>query len=42
MFSEYADGVDLAVPDRSNYTGRGLRFRLTPLREQYAFPVLDS
>jgi hypothetical protein len=39
MFSEYADGADLATPSRSNYTGRAVRFRFTPLRQQYALPA---
>jgi hypothetical protein len=38
FFTEYADGVDLATPSRANYTGRGIRFRMTPLRQQYALP----
>ena len=39
LFAEYADGTDLATPDRAGYTGRGLRFRFTPLRRQYALPA---
>lgn len=38
MFSEYADGSDLATPNKANYTGRGVRFRFTPLRQRYALP----
>lgn len=38
MFAEYTDGTDLATPNRANFTGRGLRFRFTPLRRQYALP----
>ena len=39
MITEYADGADLAVPNRSGYVGRGVRFRMSPLRQQYARPV---
>lgn len=52
MFTEYVDGTDLATPNRANYTGRGIRFRFTPLRRQYALdgvqpadpplPILDG
>lgn len=38
MSGEYTDGTDLATPNRANFTGRGLRFRFTPLRRQYALP----
>ena len=33
--SEYVDGDVLATPDRDGYFGRAVRFRHTPLREQY-------
>ena len=36
LWTVYTDGSMLATPDRSNYTGRALRFTFTPLREQYA------
>lgn len=36
MWTTYSDGTILAVPDRANYSGRALRFQMTPLREQYA------
>lgn len=36
MFTQYSDGETLEVPDRANYSGRAIRFQLTPLREQYA------
>lgn len=36
MMSRYEDGSVLATPNRSGLHGRGLRFRFTPLREQYA------
>lgn len=39
MLTEYSDGADLAVPNRSGYVGRGVRFRMTPLRQQYARPT---
>lgn len=42
MLSEYADGLDLATPNRSNFTGRGIRFRFSPLRQQFALPALGS
>lgn len=32
----YEDGTTLSVPDRSGILGRAVRFRLTPLRLQYA------
>lgn len=35
MWSEYIDGAVLATPDRNGFNGRGLRFRFSPLREQY-------
>lgn len=38
VFSAYLDGADLATPDRSNILGRAIRFRITPLRRQYALP----
>lgn len=38
LFAEYTDGTDLATPNRADFTGRGLRFRFTPLRRQYALP----
>jgi hypothetical protein len=39
MFSEFNDASDLATPSRSGYTGRGVRFRFAPLRQQYAQPA---
>lgn len=36
MFCEYAGGDVLASPSRDGYYGRAIRFRLTPLRRQYA------
>lgn len=36
MWFEYVDGNILEVPDRDNTYARGVRFRFTPLREQYA------
>lgn len=42
MFSEYEGGTDLATPERSGFIGRALRFRFTPLRQQYAQPSVDS
>lgn len=38
MFAEYAGGTDLAKPNRSAFSGRAVRFQLTPLRQQYAQP----
>lgn len=35
MWSEFVDGAVLATPDRNGFFGRGLRFRFSPLREQY-------
>jgi hypothetical protein len=37
LLANYEDGSMLAVPDRSNFYGRGVRFRLAALRSQYAF-----
>lgn len=39
VFTSYSDGADLATPDRANHVGRAVRFRFTPLREQYARPA---
>ena len=39
IFSEYSDGADLATPNRANFTGRAIRFRFSPLRQQYARPA---
>lgn len=36
LLISYVDGVALAVPDRANFYGRGLRFRIAALRERYA------
>jgi hypothetical protein len=36
MFAGYAGGDTLALPNRDGYYGRAVRFRLTPLRRQYA------
>lgn len=33
---QYVDGAGLGVPSRDQYYGRAVRFRITPLREQYA------
>lgn len=35
MFAGYQGSETLAQPDRDNYFGRAVRFRLTPLRKQY-------
>lgn len=35
-FSQFLDGDTLASPDRDGYSGRAVRFRITPLREIYA------
>jgi len=35
MFGEYQDGEVLASPSRDHYFGRAIRFRMTPLRQQY-------
>lgn len=37
VIASFEGGVDLAVPDRANFYGRGLRFRIAALRNQYAF-----
>lgn len=37
VITTYEGGVMLAVPDRANFYGRGLRFRIAALRNQYAF-----
>lgn len=42
MWTQYEDGAMLATPDRSGFMGRALRFRFTPLRQQYALPVHDA
>lgn len=39
MFTEFNDASDLATPNRAGFTGRGIRFRFTPLRQQYALPA---
>ena len=39
MFTVFVDGNDLATPNRANFVGRGVRFRFTPLRQQYALPA---
>lgn len=36
MWAQYLDGSVLASPDRDGFSGRGVRFRFTPLRERYA------
>lgn len=36
LLMSYVDGVALAVPDRANFYGRGIRFRIAALRERYA------
>jgi len=36
ILANYVDGVALAVPDRANFYGRGIRFRIAALRERYA------
>lgn len=36
MWAQYLDGTVLASPDRDGFSGRGIRFRFTPLRERYA------
>lgn len=36
MWAQYLDGTVLASPDRDGFSGRGVRFRFTPLRERYA------
>lgn len=38
-WGQYVDGTTLASPDRDGFSGRGLRFRFTPLREKYAPPL---
>lgn len=38
MWAQYEDGAVLAMPERSGFYGRASRFRLTPLRQQYAQP----
>lgn len=40
IFTEYAGGGDLATPNRAMFTGRAVRFQMTPLRQQYAQPAL--
>lgn len=37
--SEFTDGAFLSTPDRAGFIGRGLRFRFTPLKQQYAQPA---
>lgn len=39
LMSEYADGGFLAVPDRAGFIGRGLRFRMALLKQQFALPA---
>lgn len=36
MWAQYVDGSVLASPNRDGFSGRGIRFRFTPLRERYA------
>jgi len=36
MWAQYVDGSTLASPNRDGFSGRGVRFRFTPLRERYA------
>lgn len=36
MWTMYSDGAVLAMPDRSNFIGRTIRFTFTPLRAKYA------
>lgn len=36
MWVQYVDGENLASPNRDGYSGRAVRFRLTPLRERFA------
>lgn len=36
MWAQYVDGSMLASPNRDGFSGRGVRFRFTPLRERYA------
>lgn len=38
VMSDYVDGSTLASPARSGFSGRGLRFRISPLRQQHAIP----
>ena len=38
MWSVYAGGDVLAMPDRDGYYGRAIRFTCTPLRELYEAP----
>lgn len=38
MWTQFADATTLPVPDRAGIFGRSLRFRMTPLRRQYALP----
>lgn len=35
MWSEFLEGFELETPARDGYFGRGLRFRFTPIREEY-------
>ena len=37
VIATYEGGTMLAVPDRANFYGRGIRFRIAALRNQYAF-----
>jgi len=39
LFAQYTEGSMLSTPDRSGIVGRAVRFRLTPLRAQYALAV---
>lgn len=36
MWCQYQDGSTLAAPNRDGVSGRGIRFRFTPIRERYA------
>lgn len=35
MWRQYVDGAELASPNRDGYFARAVRFRLSPLRDQY-------
>lgn len=37
--SDYVQGSHLATPDRANYIGRGLQFRMQALKQQHAQPT---
>jgi hypothetical protein len=40
MFMSWQDGTTLQTPDRSNFYGRAMRFKFTPLRQRLALPQL--